>query len=165
MRAILDQWITETGDKGEIPEEGATDWDKYRAEVDGWCTRRNSKASKAGGVLNVECFGKGAHILRSYVAEGGDMELAFRARSSDVAPRALQWGTIEDLRNPKFRAKLDFKADGKWRQYSVPFHANGYVALLTIDLGDARGLIEFDWIRVSRKENGRARKLTQWDFT
>lgn len=164
LRTILDGWIKDTGDKGEIPEQGVQAQDKYRAVVDGWCTRRNSTAMKVGGVLKVECFGAGAHILRSFVAEGGDLTLEFRARSSDVTPRAFQWGTVEDLRNPKFRAELDFQADGKWHQYSVPFHAEGYVAQLTIDIGDATGVLEFDWIRVTRKAGGRTAKVAQWDF-
>jgi hypothetical protein len=35
---------------------------------------------------------------------------------------------------------------------------------LTIDIGDATGVLEFDWIRVTRKAGGRTAKVAQWDF-
>ncbi|MCP5112779.1 MAG: sulfatase, partial [bacterium] len=160
MRGILDNWINQTGDKGEIPETGVTEQDKYRAKVDGWCSRTNCKASKAGGRLKVDVAGNRAHILRSYVAEGGDLALEFRARSSDVSVTGVRWGTVEDLRNPKFTAPVEFKADGQWHNQSVKFSAEGYTALLTIEFSETTGAIEFDWIRVTRA----GRRIAQWDF-
>lgn len=164
MRAILDGWIRQTGDKGQAAEEGVMEWDQHRTEVDGWCTSRSSVASKDGGILKVRCTGKGADLQRSFVAEGGDMVLEFRARSAAVKPQSFAWSTITDIRNPKNRAPLDFRADGEWHEYAVPFQAPGWLAILSFNIGDADGLLEFDWIRVSRKTGGKTEAIQQWDF-
>ena len=164
MRGILDQWVKDTGDKGAIPENKVMERDKDRSKVDGWCTNSGCLLSKAGGVLKVECHGKRAAVLRSVVESGEDMVLQFRARSNTVVPSALGWGTIQHMRNAKNRIKLQCKADGKWHEYLVPFQPGGYLGQLTLDIGNTTGTLEFDWIRLSRKEKGRAHKLQQWDF-
>lgn len=161
MRGILDRWIRETGDKGAIPESGRMEWDKYRAEVDGWCSQTNCTVLKSAPGLKVDCFGKGAEISRSCVAQGGDLLFEFKARSTNVTPAALHWGTIENMENPAFRAAVDFKADGSWQECSVPFSAAGYLGKLMLELGGSKGSIEFDWIRVARKSGD---KVEQWDF-
>ena len=164
MREILDGWIEKTGDKGAIPEKGVQPQDKYRHKIDGWCTRTNAIPTKANGRLKVECFGKGAHLIRAYVAKGVELALQFKARSTDTPITAVQWGSIQDLRNPKFRSKVDFKTDGKWRVYSVPFSVEGYLAQLTFHFGEQKGAIDFDWIRLIRREKGKSVTIKEWDF-
>ncbi|MCW5981355.1 MAG: sulfatase [Bryobacteraceae bacterium] len=161
LRGILDAWIKETGDQGAIPEKGRMEWDKYRAEVDGWCSQTNCRVSKIAGGMKVDCFGKRAEISRSCVAPGGDLLFEFRARSTAVAPPALRWGTIENMAGAGLGAGVSFQADGTWQERSIPFRADGYLGKLTLELGDAEGAIEFDWIRVSRKGGG---AVQQWDF-
>jgi N-sulfoglucosamine sulfohydrolase len=164
LRGVLNRWIKETGDKGEIVEDPLPAEYKYRTQVDGWCTRDRCLATKANGVMKVQCEGKRNAILRSYVTEGGDMELKFRARSSDLAPASFQWSSITDINNPKNRVNLDFASDGKWHEVTVPFQAENHLFQLAFDLGDSPGALEFDWIRVSRKKGGRSQTVKQWDF-
>ena len=72
----------------------------------------------------------------------------------------VRWGTVEDLRNPSFAKPVQFQADGQWHNYSTGFSAEGYTALLTIEFAEGTGMIEFDWIRVTRG----GRRIAQWDF-
>ena len=164
MRDRLEHWIEETGDMGQTPEQGRESQDKYRQEIDGWCTQTNAIPTVAGGRLQVECLGKGANLMRAYVAEGGDLALEFRARSKDTAITAMQWGTIEDLRNPAFRNEVDYRADGQWHDYSSAFPAQGYLAQLTLDFSDRPGVVEFDWIQLVRKDGGKSQTIRRWDF-
>lgn len=164
MRRILDEWIHQTGDKGQIAESGPMEWDKNRAKVNGWCSQTNCRVSQDAGVLRLDCFGKGAQMLRSYVAEGGEMVLEFRARSKDAAVAALGWGVIEQMRDPAFRAPVEFKADGQWREYRVPFLAPGYLAQLRLECAETEGTIEFAWIRLGRRREGRTERVTEWKF-
>ena len=165
MRTRLDEWIKETGDMGQTPEENVEAENPTRAVIDGWCSQDGSKAARVNGMLQVECVGRRAQIMRSIVEPGEEFVLEFRARSSAVRPLAITWGVIEDMRNPAKRAEIDFNADGQWREQSVTFSSGGYLALVNIVFGDdQRGLIEFDWIRISRKEGNRTVRLHQWDF-
>jgi N-sulfoglucosamine sulfohydrolase len=165
MRGLLATWIKETGDMGETPESGApAEQDKFRNKIDGWCTRTNSLVSKSGNGIKVETYGKGAHLIRAYVAEGGDLALEFRARSRDVAVTSVRFGSIEDLRNPAFTTDVEFKADGNWHNYSAELSVDGWLAQLTINFTDATGVVDFDWIRLVRKAGGRKTTVKQWDF-
>jgi len=164
MRAILDRWIKETGDKGETPEPKLPRSYDYRlVKVDEWCTR-DCLLSKANGVMRVEVFGKQHKVMRGIVAEGGDMELRFRARSRNAGPKAFSWGTVVDFSNPANSAPIDFVADGNWREYSVPFRAEGHLALLAFNFDGAEGLVEFDRIRLYRKTGPRPQLVQDWNF-
>jgi len=164
MRRILEDWIQATGDKGQFLENEVQEQDKYRSEVDGWCTRRNALASKAGGRLKVETFGKGAHLIRAYVAEGPEFEIEFRARARKVGITGFRWGTIEDLRNPEFRTAVDLPGDGRWRTWRTSFEALGWLAQMEFQFSDEPGDVEFDWIRLSRRDGGRKTLVKEWRF-
>lgn len=164
MRRILDQWIRTTSDQGQYPEKELPAEDRFRTEVQGWCTRSRARASRRNGALVVECAGKGAGLMRCTVVEGGELVLEFRARSQQVAIQALEWGTIEEYRNPSFRTRVPFAADGEWHEVRVVFPVKGWLALLTLDFGDAQGGIEFQWIRLSRSEAGSLRRVAEWSF-
>jgi arylsulfatase A-like enzyme len=165
MRATLDRWIRQSGDQGDVPEDPLPAEYKYRAQVDGWCTREQCLASKANRAMRVQCSGQGNEIRRSYVTEGGEMAVRFRARSKDVPVQAFTWGTIEEMaRAPKNRADVDFVADGRWREYLVPFTAEGYLASLRFDFGEAEGAVEFDWIRLYGSADGKGKPITRWEF-
>jgi hypothetical protein len=58
------------------------------------------------------------------------------------------------------RAPVKFIADGEWRDYTVPFKVDGYLARLAFDFGEAEGSAEFDSIRLSRG----AHLLAEWNF-
>jgi len=55
---------------------------------------------------------------------------------------------------------LKFIADGEWRDYTLPFKVDGYLARLAFDFGEAEGSAEFDTIRLSRG----AQLLAEWRF-
>jgi hypothetical protein len=161
LRASLDKWIKETGDQGETPEPSLPDEERSRVEVDGWCSAGGSaRVSRGEGVLRFECRGKNNQLIRSYVTEGGPLELRFRPRSSDAPLRSAGFGTIEEIAGlPKTRFPVDFTT-GEWREYRVPFHVEGFLARLIFDFGDAEGTAEFEWIRLYRD----GRELAAWDF-
>ena len=161
----LDEWIWETKDQGETPEDPIPEMYKYVTEIDGWGMRYNL-ASKIDGVLRIQCApGYQQHFLRrAYVTESGKLELSFRARSESVAPKSFAWGTIENMRNPSFRRSLNMIADGAWHDYSIEFEAPGMLGRLNFDLGPEPGTIEFDWIRLDRRSAGGQQVIEEWDF-
>jgi N-sulfoglucosamine sulfohydrolase len=161
-RGILDRWIKVTNDQGAIAESSIPEGDKNRIEIDGWCLAGSrTPIARAAGALRVVCQGKSNQLLRSYVAEGGDLAVRFRARSRNVLLRSFQWGTITALGGaPDMRAPVKFIADGEWRDYTVPFKVDGYLARLAFDFGEAEGSAEFDSIRLSRG----AHLLAEWNF-
>lgn len=168
MRGVLKEWVASTGDKSEIPEQPAAVEDtSYRTQVDGWCTRAFAAATRTGEALKVVCKGKTNSILRSCVTEGGDLVLEFRARSAAIRPQMMFWGTIDKMVNqpdPGNRAKLEFRPDGKWHDYSVPFRAAGFLGVIGLDLGPGEGSIEFDSIRLLRKTSSKTEVVERWDF-
>jgi hypothetical protein len=161
LKASLDGWIEETRDQGETPEPSVPEEDRSRVEVDGWCSAGGrARVSRGTGALQMECRGKNSQLIRSYVTEGGAMELRFRARSSDARLRSAGFGTIEEIAgSPKTRFLVDFTA-GDWREYRVPFRVEGFLARLIFDFGDAEGTAEFAWIRLYRD----GLLLAGWDF-
>lgn len=161
-RGLLDEWIRDTNDHGETPERSIPAWDRNRIEIDGWCTAGGrAPVSRSEGALRMVCTGKGNQLLRSYVAEGGRFTLRFRARSRNAPLQAFRWGTITELAGtPEMRVPVDFLADGQWRDYTVAFQAEGFLARLAFDFGDAEGTAEFDSIRLSRG----AELLAEWKF-
>lgn len=164
MRSRLEEWIRTSRDQGETPESGPMEWDKYRTNVEGWCTQTAARLVRASGALRLEVAGKGGQMLRSWVAEGGDFTLEFRARSDGAALTSLAWGLIERMRDPAFRRPIEFAATGAWRDYAVPFRAEGYLAQLRLECAERPGTIEFAWIRLVRKQEGRTQRLAEWRF-
>jgi hypothetical protein len=162
LKASLDAWINETGDKGETPEPSIPEEERSRVEVEGWCSvGGRALVSRGAGGLRFECWGKNNQLIRSYVTEGGAMELRFRARSNGARLRSAGFGTIEEIAgSPKTRFPVDFAA-GEWREYRVPFRVEGFLARLILDFGDAEGTAEFEWIRLYRD----GRPLAAWDFS
>ena len=166
LSAILDRWIEETKDQGEVPEDTVPEEFKYRGNADGWGIRY-ALASRSGGALKVECApGYSEHVFRrSYVTEGGKLKFSFRARSNSVRPKSFAWGLIEKMRDPQQRRKLEFIADGRWRIHSIDFEAKGMLGWLDLDLGEEPGTIEFDWIRLDRLSPGGGQLIEEWDFS
>ncbi len=162
MRALLDGWIRQTGDQGRYAEDRVMPWDRDRSEVDGWCTQSGCRASREGGLLKVRCYGEpNARLERAFVAPGGPMALEFRARSSEASVTGFSWSLVTDIRNPQNRRPIEFLADGRWREYSVPFEAADDLAILTLEFGPRQGEVEFDWIRLRRAGGEPVRA---WEF-
>jgi hypothetical protein len=103
-------------------------------------------------------------MLRSYVAEGGELLLEFRARSREAAIAAIAWGLIERMRDTAFRAPLQFRTDGQWHEYQVRFTASGYLGQLRLECAETPGTIEFASIRLSRRRGGGAERIEEWRF-
>ena len=166
MRGILNSWIRETGDQGETPEQKLPRYCDYRVgKVDEWCTR-DCLLSKANGVMRVELPGKQKQhrVMRGIIAEGGAMELRFRARSRGAGPVTFTWGTISVFADRANASPVNLVTDGNWHQYTVPFQVEGTLALLTFDIGPGEGTIEFDWIRLFRNAKGRRELVKDWTF-
>ena len=164
LRARLDAWVNETADQGEIPERALPRSYQYRVnKVEEWCSR-DCRLSKVRGLLRVEVFGKQHRLMRGFVAQGGRMELRFRARSRGVPRATFRWGTVTNFDNPSQTAPVSFSGGRAWREYAVPFRADGDLALLAFDFTGVRGVVEFDWIRLSRLAPGRAEPVAAWNF-
>jgi arylsulfatase A-like enzyme len=164
LRSRLDEWIARTGDLGEKPEVDMPQQEyRYRTQLDGWATREFSRASKTNGALRIECSGKTNSFLRTYVAEGGDLRLRFRARSNGIQPRQFFWATIAHMGygpEPGRSVPLNFTPGARWSEYSIPFIVEGWLSVLGFDLGPGDGVVEFDWIALERA----AKPVDRWEF-
>ncbi|MCS6952487.1 MAG: sulfatase [Bryobacterales bacterium] len=161
LRAILDDWIRETGDRGQDPEDRVMPWDRDRTNVDGWCTHAGARAARKNGVLVVSCTDKNARLERAFVAPGGSLTIEFRARGRGASIDTFAWSTITDVRNPRNRRAVGFTANGEWREQSVAFEAADDLAILSFEFAPRAGAIEFDWIRLRRADGSLVRS---WEF-
>lgn len=162
LSGILDTWIQETGDKGEIPENRLPDEYKYRTQFEGWSTS-NCIASKSGVGLKIEFDGKNAALQRSVVAEAGKYSLRFRARSTDAPVQAISWGLIHDMRDEGNRVAIDFLAGNAWQEYRADFEATGFLGRADLRFGSPTGTLELDWIRLFREDGG-SKLIEEWTF-
>lgn len=171
LRGVLDRWIKETGDQGGIPEDPRVmempEELEYRKQVDGWSTGNytNCRLAKAGGKLRVTCSGPYNTMKRAVVTEGGELTLCFKARSTQAAPTTFLWDSVTDFANPLNRVPINFTPDGEAHECAVQFKAEGHLAVLRIDFGKAEGDVEFDWIRLYRKQPGEPVLITEFDFS
>jgi uncharacterized sulfatase len=168
MRKILDGWIKSTDDQGETPEEQPpqNDYRAYRVNrVDEWCTR-DCLLSRTSGMMRVKLSGRqNQHrIMRGIVADGGVMELRFRARSHGAGPVTFAWGTVSNFADPANAAPVSLATDGNWREYTVPFQAEGTLALLAFNIDPGEGSIDFDWIRLFRNVKNARQLVNEWTF-
>ncbi|MBI4166585.1 MAG: sulfatase, partial [Acidobacteria bacterium] len=171
LREVLDRWIEETGDQGGIPEDPRAmvipEELEYRKQVDGWNTVNYTQCrlTKAAGKLRVTCSGARNIMRRSVVTEGGELTVRFLARSNQVAPKAFIWDSVTDFDNPANRVPISFTPDGKAHECVVSFKAEGHLATLQIDFGEVEGELEFDWIRLYRKEQGKPVLIAEFNFS
>jgi hypothetical protein len=163
LSGVLDNWISDTGDKGEIPENPLPDEYKYRTQFDGWSTN-NCVASKSGAGLSIVFDGKESALQRSVVAAAGKFSLRFRARSSDATVESVTWGLIHDMRDQENRAAIDFLAGNEWHEYRADFEADGFLGRADLRFGKPTGTLELDWIRLFRQEGGREKLVEGWTF-
>jgi N-sulfoglucosamine sulfohydrolase len=165
LRTILERWIKETGDQGDVPESKLPEEYKYRAQVDGWCTRGQCLVSKISSALTAQCSGKNNKVLRSYVTEPGELAVRFRARSKELRVNAFSWGTIQDMSDdPQNYVKVDSIADGQWHEHLVPFTIQSHLASLRFSFEDGAGSVEFDWIRLYSNAQGKGEPIARWEF-
>ena len=170
LRGAMDRWIAETHDKGAIPENPLSMQTpreiENRTQVQGWCTRNYSdcRLSTANGRMLVRCSGKLNLVRRSYVCEGGAMELRFSVRSKTAPPQRFHWGSVMDVDNPDNWLALDAKPDGEAHECSVPFDAKGHLAVLAFDFEKVEGVAEFDWIRLFRRTPAGNKLEVEWRF-
>jgi hypothetical protein len=170
LRGALDRWIAETHDHGAIPEPRESiqtpDEIENRVQVAGWCTHNYSETRllQANGRLAVHCSGKVNLVRRSYVCEGGSMELRFSLRTKTAPPRRFHWGSVTDFDNPKNWLPIEIAADGEPHESTVAFDAKGHLALLAFDFGPAEGNAEFDWIRLFRRTPAGNTMEAEWRF-
>ena len=167
MRGKLDKWIADTGDQGEKPESPVPPEEfQYRSQVVGGVRARSARDRSAR--YRVDCSGKANSILRSCISDGGDLRLEFRARSASIRPQELFWGMIDAMAFQPGQdnwINLECRADGAWREYSVPFRIQGFLGVIGLDLGPGEGVIEFAWIRLRRAAApGGGEMIENWDF-
>jgi hypothetical protein len=164
MSAVLDGWIRETRDHGERPEPDIPDSEKLRSEVEGWLTN-SGRLSRSESGLRAEFRGKSpCMISRSVVEPGGELLFEFRARSSRLRPKDLVWGTIEVPRSTQQRVTLDMAVDGGVYSGSAVLPVEGWLALLAVEMEGGDGTIDFEWLRLSRREAGKNVKIREWQF-
>lgn len=170
LRGVLDRWIAETHDQGAIPENPQNMQTpreiENRTQVQGWCTRNytDCRLSQANGRMVVSCSGKVNLVRRSYVCEGGAMELRFSVRSTTAPPRRFHWGSVMDFDNPKHWLPVQAPADGDAHECNLAFTVPGHLARLSFDFEQAEGTAEFDWIRLFRQTPEGNKLEAEWRF-
>ncbi|MEO7142098.1 MAG: sulfatase [Bryobacteraceae bacterium] len=170
LRAAMDSWIKKTGDTGAVPEKRSAiqrpDEIENRVQVDGWCTHNYTECvlSRAANAMHVRCAGNGNVVRRSYVTEGGGMQLRFSARSLSAPPKTFSWGVVMDFDNPANVRPIEFIADGKSHEYKIDFPVEGHLAKLGFDFGTAHGETDFDWIQLYRVTGAKSDLVTEWRF-
>jgi arylsulfatase A-like enzyme len=159
MRAQLDSWIKETGDQGQVAEKQLPRAESRRSQLEGWCTEGGTtKATEAGLQATLE---RNSHLMRSVVAPPGEYSLELRARSKELRPSSVQWGTIYNMRDRGNTAKLEFVGDGEWHTVSAPFSVkDDWLGLITIPLDGGPGTVDVEFIRLKQG----TRTVEAWDF-
>lgn len=151
MREHLDRWIEETQDTGATPEDPLPAEYDLRTHVNGMATATGVLTVKDGR-LHSRWTGRRNELRMAHVVEGGDFELRFRVRPDGIAPKALFWGSIKDMRGPEFRKEIDPPADGSWSRVAVQFPVpeDDWLAVLGIDFGEGEGEAELDAFELHR---------------
>jgi len=163
MQGQLDNWIRETGDRGETPENPLPDEYKLRTHIDGWMTATGI-LTKTEGVMRMQWNGKKNQVRLPIVVEGGEFLLRFRARSKDIGPQHLFWGTVENVNGIGNQVPTPLKTDGAWHEISARFAAEGWLVNLGLDFGSGEGTIDVDLVRLFQRNGNNLRMLRQWTF-
>ncbi|HET8550628.1 MAG TPA: hypothetical protein VFL57_21610, partial [Bryobacteraceae bacterium] len=164
MSATLDAWIRETRDQGQVPERDIPESEKLRTEIEGWLTNNGRLTTSAAG-LRAEFRGDGPRVIsRSMVEPGGELLFEFRARSPELRPVRVAWGTIEEPRSPAQRMPLELTATGETCTAAAQFPVEGWLALLSIEMEGRDGAIDFEWLRLSRREGDKTVRIREWKF-
>jgi len=164
MRDALEAWIAETGDMGQTLEDPLPAEYKSRTGVDGWATS-TGVLSKTDGALRMEWSGKANQVRMPWVVEGGEMILRFRARSSQVAPKEFFWGTVENVRGTGNKLPVEFTPNGRWSEGSISFAPDTWLVNFCLDFGACDGAIDFERIRLFRREGRRQQIIKDWRFS
>jgi len=165
LRARLEKWIRDTGDRGAMVEDPRWVEDyRYTTQVDGWCSVPSTRLSRAEGGLRVECAGKTNGMLRSCVAKGGKLRLEWRSRSRGARPRSVFWGTLDRMVNrpaPDRQVALPADTGDQWKEHSIVFQVKGSLGVIGFDMGPGEGALDFEWIRLKREG---AELIAEWRF-
>ncbi len=160
MRAKTEAWIKETGDTGATPEGVLPEEYDWRTHVGGFISA-STKMTADKGVLHVVCGGKSNEFTRPWVTEAGDLTVEFRARSTDQAPKELFWATVDNVRGDGNRIPIEFEADGRWHDVSVPLTAEDWFVHFGVAMAPGPGAVEFKEFRLARKGG---KTLNRWGF-
>jgi uncharacterized sulfatase len=156
LRTELDRWVEDMHDCGaraEDPKAMQTPQEiEYRKQVEGWCTHNYdaTRVVRTPNSMQVKCSGKKNLLRRSYVTEGGELELRFSAKSNGAPPKTFSWGAITDIDNPTNSVPVQLPADGQRHECRIPFRVTGHLAIMSFDFGAAEGATDFDWISLHR---------------
>lgn len=164
LRGVLDKWIRETGDKGEIPEGKLPALYDRWSLIDGWASTGDCRILKRDGVLRLECSGRRNVVQCGIVVPGGDCRLAFRIRSTRVTRGSVSWGTVSEPADPKNRSGFELPAGAAMHEVDIRFRAGGYIAWVGFDFGAVDGIAEIETIRLARAMPHGEELLKQWRF-
>lgn len=149
MRGALDTWIVETDDKGQTLEGPLPASYDVRTEVDGWTTV-TGVMSKQDGKLHCEWrSAERPNVLqRPWIAEPGPMRLTYRSRYENLAPKALTWGVVDNVRGNGNRIELEAAQEGSWTTQSVEFEPTNWLSIFTLEFDPGEGLFELEWAKL-----------------
>ncbi len=160
LRGRTEAWIAETGDTGARPEGPLPEEYDWRTHVDGFASNL-TKMSRSNGVLRVECGGERNEFTRPWVAEGGDLVVRFRVRSTENRPQELFWGTVDNVRSNGNRMAMEqLEPDGRWREVGLRFAASDWLVNFGFSMAPGPGVVEFERIRLERPAGGLIREWT-----
>ena len=148
MRGALDNWITETDDKGQTLEGPLPASYDVRSNVDGWSTVTGVMTNK-DGKLHAEWRGDTNNVLqRPWIAEPGPMRLSFRARYEKLPPVALTWGVVDNVRGQGNRVEIAESKEGSWQTHTVEFAPTNWLSIFTLEFAAGEGVFDLEWARL-----------------
>jgi hypothetical protein len=129
----------------------AREWD-FTKGPDGWVAENQSELDAKTGKLIVKSLGEDPFITAPVVTPRGKLSLRFWANFEKGGMAQIFWWT-RSRRYPDGGHQKSIQIEpGAGKEYVVDFTAEDELAGIRIDPGSEKGLIQFDWIRLSRED-------------
>ncbi len=128
----------------------AAAWEFEPSEESAWRATNHCSSVVADGLLRITSTGHDPYLHCPLDLDGGPLKLTLRARAKSGGDGAVYWATDATPIGEQQRVRLPLVHDGQWREYAVRFTVDGRLRTLRLDPGAAEGVVEVDWMRLSR---------------
>lgn len=115
-----------------------------------WLAMHHCSLAAAGGTLSITSRGDDPYLMCPTGIDAGGLAVTIRAKANAAGPGAIYWATEKAAISEDQRANWPLVHDGQWREYTVRFTAAARLTMLRLDPSMARGVVEIDWIRITR---------------
>ncbi len=130
---------------------------------DGWIPGGTAGAEAGEGTVKVISYGADPILQTSEVpAVTGPVQVRLRLRLATRGQGQLFWSSTAHRRYFRDRSvRFELRHDGAWHEYTLEFTIAGTLLGLRLDPGDAEGVAELDWLRLSRPDG---ELLQAWEY-